>query len=454
MSTYTPISSFTATTSVSSVTIDGIPQNYTDLILVCSPTQTAQDEGDLNFRFNSDTGSNYSFTRLSGTGSSAASSRGTNSSFIRFENNGYPSNTLGNSSQIVQVMNYSNATTYKTALGRANSAETGLEASVGLWRNTAAITSITCFMNVGTLKSGSTFNLYGIDASLSAQAKATGGDTIVRDASYWYHVFNKSGTFTPAENLTNVEYLVVAGGGGGGNYTYYGGGGAGGYRSNTSQSFSSGTAYTITVGAGGALNNKGNNSSIAGTGMSTFSSTGGGFGGNGAFVGSSTSFFSGGPGGSGGGAGNRRDLNYSPNNNPATQGLGNQGSYSPAEGFNGGTGYAGGANAAGAGGGGAGGAGEGGFGDNRAGGYGGIGSNAHSTWASATNTGVNGYYAGGGGGGSEGATSAGGAGGSGGGGRGYGNGGAGLSGTTNTGGGGGSNTGAGGSGIVIIRYAV
>lgn len=452
MSTYTPISSFTATTSVSSVTIAGIPQNYTDLVLVCNFGTSQGSNDGLLFRVNGDTGSNYSLTRLTGDGSNASSTRQTSSTSIIVGGvSGVDTTTV----TIYQLMGYSNTTTNKTILARNNHPSSLLNAGVGLWRNTTAITSITLSPeNAANLRANSTFNLYGIDAQASAQAKATGGDTIVRDASYWYHVFNKSGTFTPAENLSNVEYLVVAGGGGGGNYTYYGGGGAGGYRSNTSQSFSSGTAYTITVGAGGALNNKGNNSSIAGTGMSIFSSTGGGFGGNGSFVGSSTSFFSGGPGGSGGGAGNRRDLNYSPNNNPATQGLGNQGSYSPAEGFNGGTGYAGGGNAAGAGGGGAGGAGEGGFGDNRAGGYGGIGSNAHSTWASATNTGVNGYYAGGGGGGSEGATSAGGAGGSGGGGRGYGNGGAGLSGTTNTGGGGGSNTGAGGSGIVIIRYAV
>ena len=164
-STYTPIATNTLASAASTVTFSNLPQGYTDLVLVCSPAQTTQAQGDLHFRFNSDTGSNYSFTRLTGTGSSALSSRGTNTSFINFENYGYPSDILGNSNQIVQVMNYSNTTTYKTALGRPNSAETGLEASVGMWRNTAAITSITCFMNVGTLKSGSTFTIYGIKAA-------------------------------------------------------------------------------------------------------------------------------------------------------------------------------------------------------------------------------------------------------------------------------------------------
>ena len=96
---------------------------------------------------------------------------------------------------------------------------------------------------------------------------------------------------------------------------------------------------------------------------------------------------------------------------------------------------------------------------------GGAGSNAHSTWASATSTGVSGFYGGGGGGGGYNgaggnAPTLAGAGGSGGGGAGNGtSGGTGTAGTASTGsaGGGGSGAngigGAGGSGIVIIRYA-
>lgn len=456
MSTNVPISSFTLTQSAASVTISGIPQTYTDLFVVITGNSSGNYINTL-FRFNDNATASYYDTRMGVTfpGNNATTSSNHNNAqtslrLVAMDN-------ADKQFAQIDIANYSNNYAYKTVLLKTLGSDgSGYgdfpHLGCGVWGNISPITSISFDSNGTNFASGMTFNLYGINAANSAQAKATGGDTIIRDSSYWYHVFYKSGTFTPAQNLTNVEYLVVAGGGGGGNYTYYGGGGAGGYRSNTNQSFSSGTAYTITVGAGGALNNKGNNSSIAGTGMSTFSSTGGGLGGNGAVAGR-TVLFSGGNGGSGGGAGNRRDINNG-QASPAVEGFGNEGSYTPVEGYNGGTGYAGSGNAAGAGGGGAGGAGEGGFGDNRAGGYGGIGSNAHSTWASATNTGVNGYYAGGGGGGSEGATSAGGAGGSGGGGRGYGNGGAGLSGTTNTGGGGGSNTGAGGSGIIIVRYPV
>jgi len=59
-------------------------------------------------------------------------------------------------------MNYSNTTTYKTGLVRANSAASGTDAIVGLWRSTAAITSIVATHDTAQFATGSTFTLYGI----------------------------------------------------------------------------------------------------------------------------------------------------------------------------------------------------------------------------------------------------------------------------------------------------
>jgi hypothetical protein len=59
-------------------------------------------------------------------------------------------------------MNYSNTTTFKTMLNRSNVPSTGTGATVGLWRNTAAISSLTITSESGNLQSGSTFTLYGI----------------------------------------------------------------------------------------------------------------------------------------------------------------------------------------------------------------------------------------------------------------------------------------------------
>lgn len=387
-------------------------------------------------RFNSDTGSNYSSTTLFGNGSAASSFRSTSATSMQL--GGLFTSDGGNA--IYQIMNYSNSTTYKSVLARANAAGSGTQARVGLWRSTAAITSVTLLTGSGNFAVGSTFSLYGI-ASEAAGAKATGG-YITSDAQYTYHTFFSTGTFTPKQSLT-CDYLVVAGGGGGGS-RWGGGGGAGGYRTGTGASVTANTPYTVTVGAGGAggaVGTYNNGTKGIDSVFSTITSTGGGFG--------SSAGSAGGTGGSGGGGGTINQAG----------GAGNQGGYSPVEG------YAGGSTpnlfAQGGGGGGAGAVGAN-APAHQQGGAGGIGSNSVSTWATATGTGASGYYAGGGGGGGETANGgiSGGLGGLGGGGRGGNqNEASGVAGTANTGGGGGggandASAGAsGGSGIVIVRYA-
>ena len=70
-------------------------------------------------------------------------------------------------------------------------------------------------------------------------------------------------TFTPTSTF-DVQYLIIAGGGGGGSYYWAGGGGGGGYLTGTDKEVTA-QAYTIVVGAGGAVqstaNTNGNNGS-------------------------------------------------------------------------------------------------------------------------------------------------------------------------------------------------
>jgi len=251
--------------------------------------------------------------------------------------------------------------------------------------------------------------------------------------------------------LSSIDVLLVAGGGAGG-YDEGGGGGAGGYRLLTSRAISTGVSYTATVGAGGAAVNsiappgKGTNSSFSGSGFTTISSSGGGGGATYNTVLPTT-------GGSGGGGSQNVGQPTSPG------AAGNEGGYTPVEGYAGGT-----ANRGGAGGGGAGGPGADGYGGDHAGIEGGIGSSTASAWGAATSSGQNVsgtyYFAGGGGTGSIGGGSRGsGPGGYGGGGNGANAGSPGTSGSVNTGGGGGAGSGwtnalagDGGSGIVIVRY--
>lgn len=309
----------------------------------------------------------------------------------------------------------------------------------GLWNVTTAVSTIAISLQTGAnFTQYSTFSLYGVSALGTTPVrapKATGGDTIQTDGTYWYHAFLSNGTFTPSVSLS-CDYLVLAGGGGGG-MQHGGGGGAGGYVYATSQGFGP-SAKAVVVGAGGAgsvdVYAPGANGGTSSLG--SVSAVGGG--GGGSRFNASSAPGPGQNGGSGGGGG------YLGAGGSATSGQGNNGATGDGNG---------------GGGGGAGGVGG-------PGGTilpGGAGLNTLSSWHSVTGTGVGGFVAGGGGGG--GWSVAGGAAGSGGAGTG-GNGTNNVLATaatanTGSGGGGGLYNGtsssyyygaAGGSGLVIVRY--
>jgi len=160
--TYEPIATTTLGSTAATLTFSSISGSYTDLVLVLGLAGST----DINvlMQFNSDTGSNYSKTNLGGSGSSAISSRASNQTSIEVNFQGYVQTTF-RANAIISIMNYSNATTYKTVLSRFNNASTGTDAIVGLWRSTSAITTIDVKTHTGTFSSGSTFTLYGIKAA-------------------------------------------------------------------------------------------------------------------------------------------------------------------------------------------------------------------------------------------------------------------------------------------------
>jgi hypothetical protein len=482
MANYVLLSSQQLTESAASVTFSNIPQSgYTDLKVVASVRVSLSSnlEG-IRVRFNSDSGYNYADRGLYGNGASAASiynAIGDDTSFtwVYVNADASTANTYGNLEMYVPNYTLSNKKSVSFDSVTENNATTAHAwLSAGLWNQTSAISSITFAARSGTILANSTFSLYGLAAvgtTPVVQAKATGGNTVVTDGTYWYHAFLSSGTFTPAASLS-CDYFVVAGGAGG---AIAGGGGAGGLRGATTQTLTA-SNYTVTVGAGGAAlsangyrGNIGSNSSISGSGITTLSTTGGGGGGAAESSGNNT----GGSGGSGGGGGTN---GISAGGSSEAGGSGNTGSYSPVEGYAGGSGSGGDQVMGGGGGGGASAAGGNGSVVSQTsgtGGTGGAGSSAYSSWGAATGTGQlvssTRYFAGGGGGGRyklSNGTGTQGLGGNGGGGNGGGGGTDGTNGTANTGGGGGgrglSNAGglqgsawlSGGSGIVIIRYAV
>lgn len=162
--TYEPIATQTLGSNASSVTFSSIPGTYTDLVVIAWTKPYSGSEGALRLRFNSDSGNNYSNTYVSGDGTSATSGRNSNASNIAITTG----NSLNNPRQpvyITHIMNYANTTTYKTALTRTSESSAYVDAWVGLWRSTSAITTLTYSTTYLDIGAGSTFTLYGILAA-------------------------------------------------------------------------------------------------------------------------------------------------------------------------------------------------------------------------------------------------------------------------------------------------
>jgi hypothetical protein len=161
--TYEPISTTTLSTATASITFSTISGAYTDLVLVFfTPSNSIND--DMYLQYNSDTGSNYSNTTLRGNGTTASSTRGSNTTGARFSDMSSPTTTTSNTA-IIHIMNYANTTTYKTNISRSNNASTGIDAMVTLWRNTAAITSVKVYPASGNMATGTIATLYGIKSA-------------------------------------------------------------------------------------------------------------------------------------------------------------------------------------------------------------------------------------------------------------------------------------------------
>lgn len=154
-STYEKIATATFS-SVTDFTFTSIPATYTDLVIAFNGT--ASGVTNLSMQFNSDSGSNYSYTYLLGDGSSAAGGRNSN------ETSGYLTAIYTGRTQVnIAVQNYSNSTTYKTYLARLSDASAQTSAMVGLWRSTSAISSIKIIkLSSGTMTGNAT--IYGIKA--------------------------------------------------------------------------------------------------------------------------------------------------------------------------------------------------------------------------------------------------------------------------------------------------
>ena len=156
--TYEPILTYTIPSTTTTFTLSSIPSTYTDIILVFAGGTVAVTG--VYIRFNGDSGSNYSYTRMSGYGSTATSTRTSNQSRVELGGSWTSTNQM-----IVHLQNYSNTSVNKIGLCRQSDATDTVSASAILWRSTDAINSIAFSTDATNFAAGTVITLYGIKAA-------------------------------------------------------------------------------------------------------------------------------------------------------------------------------------------------------------------------------------------------------------------------------------------------
>lgn len=150
----------------SEILFNSIPQTYTHLqIRALARNSRAAAESNTYFRFNGDTGNNYSAHVLTGTGASATAGAATGINIMLSQD---PSaNFTANcfAGQIYDVLDYTNTNKNKTVrilLGYDGNGSGSVQLWSGLWMNTSAVSSIRFFPNSGNYVQYTEFALYGI----------------------------------------------------------------------------------------------------------------------------------------------------------------------------------------------------------------------------------------------------------------------------------------------------
>jgi hypothetical protein len=161
--TYIQLNSITLASATTTVTFSTIPAAYRDLILIINGSFASA--ASYTFRFNGDTGSNYSMVYAQAVhGGGITSGTISSTSLVVWAANNLVANT--NFTNITQVMDYSATDKHKAVLNRnggQQSASSFVNMSAGRWANTGAITSM-AIIGSANFNIGTTFSLYGIAA--------------------------------------------------------------------------------------------------------------------------------------------------------------------------------------------------------------------------------------------------------------------------------------------------
>jgi hypothetical protein len=168
---YESIATASPSAGTSYIDFTSIPSTYTHLQIraICrSNDGSAGNNNGIYARFNSDSGSNYSFHFLTGTNAGATGAAGLASQTEMFINavnprGGDTANVY--SANVIDILDYANTNKYKTVralTGDALNASGVIRLFSGLWMSATAISSIRITME-GNFAANSQLALYGVN---------------------------------------------------------------------------------------------------------------------------------------------------------------------------------------------------------------------------------------------------------------------------------------------------
>ena len=151
---------------VASITFAGIPTGYKHLQIRAVGKSTTTSDQDLNWRYNGDTGANYSIHYLLGMGTAAFAAGAGSNTFIR-TNSFLPRSTYTSmyGATVIDILDYSSSSKNKTSrhlTGSDNNGSGQVVFDSGCWYNTAPITSILFYPGSGNFAEYTTIALYGV----------------------------------------------------------------------------------------------------------------------------------------------------------------------------------------------------------------------------------------------------------------------------------------------------
>jgi len=146
----------------STITFSSIPSTWTHLQLRTIAAHSTS-EGYFKIRFNGDSGANYSWHELQGTGSSVSAGGGGGKTFVLVDQAFGAGSYFG--AAVIDILDYKNTNKYKTVRALSGVDENGTGYIVfnsSAWYDLTAISSIEITFTSSPISQYSSFALYGI----------------------------------------------------------------------------------------------------------------------------------------------------------------------------------------------------------------------------------------------------------------------------------------------------